>query len=455
MKAKLPPPNVDTIAAIATAQGRGGVGVIRISGRNIEVLANGILGGMPVARRATYSNFLGENGDTLDQGIALFFPAPHSYTGEDVLELQGHGGSPVLQMVLRRCLDLGARLAQPGEFTRRAFLNGKLDLAQAESVADLIDANTTEAARSAMRSLRGEFSNAIRGLVDELIGLRMLVEAMLDFPEEEVDTLDVGRRNALLSNIRSRLEHTLDTAKQGSLLREGVHVAIAGRPNVGKSSLLNRLSGEEGALVSDIPGTTRDIIRQAIQIRGVPLHIMDTAGLRESKDAVENMGIARTHQTLNRADLILLVLDASMGVTLQDQEILAGLPVNTPRLLVYNKADLLGDDVPDISPDPSMNIPIVQVSAKTGVGMDELRSKLLKAVGWRDQESGAFMARERHLRALTLAQAHLMQAGAVLPSAELFAEELRLAQRALNEITGEFTSDDLLGEIFSRFCIGK
>ena len=446
----MPQPSVDTIAAVATAQGRGGIGVVRISGPHIENLARGILGKLPSARHAICGNFLDESGDTLDRGIALFFPAPHSYTGEDVLELQGHGGPAVLQLVLQRCLELGARLAQPGEFTRRAFLNNKLDLAQAESVADLIDANTAEAARSAMRSLRGEFSAAIHGLVDELIFLRMLVEAMLDFPEEEVDSVDLERRDALLSNVRLRLQHTLGTAKQGSLLREGAHVAIAGQPNVGKSSLLNRLAGEEVALVSDIPGTTRDVIRQAVQIHGVPLHIMDMAGLRESADVVESMGIARARQTLHRADLILLLLDASKGLTAQDKVILAGLPANIPRLLVFNKTDLLDDSIA-----VSASVPFVRVSAKTGAGMEELRTKLLEAVGWRDQESGVFMARERHVRALTLAQTHLNQAQAVLANAELFAEELRLAQRALNEITGEFTPDDLLGEIFSRFCIGK
>jgi tRNA modification GTPase len=445
-------PNVDTIAAIATAQGRGGVGVIRISGLGIEVLANEILGKLPAARHATYCNFLDEKGDALDQGIALYFPSPHSYTGEDVLELQGHGGPAVLQLILQRCLDLGARLAQPGEFTRRAFLNDKLDLAQAESVADLIDASTSEAVRSAMRSMRGEFSSAIHDLVDELIHLRMLVEAMLDFPEEEVDSIDLKRRDTLLSSIRAKLQRTLDAAKQGSLLREGAHVVIAGQPNVGKSSLLNRLSGEDVALVSDIPGTTRDVIRQAIQIRGVPLYIMDTAGLRESQEIVENMGIARTRQTLHGADLILLLLDASQGMTALDEAILAELPADIPRLLVFNKVDLLGGKTTNIVGDYD---PFVLVSAKTGEGLEELLGGMLEAVGWRDQESGSFMARERHLRALQSAQIHLNQAQEVLASAELFAEELRLAQRELGEITGEFTSDDLLGEIFSRFCIGK
>jgi tRNA modification GTPase len=445
-------PNVDTIAAIATAQGRGGVGVIRISGLGIETLANGILGKLPAARHATYCNFLDEKGDALDQGIALYFVSPHSYTGEDVLELQGHGGPAVLQLILQRCLDLGARLAQPGEFTRRAFLNDKLDLAQAESVADLIDANTSEAARSAMRSMRGEFSSAIHDLVDELIYLRMLVEAMLDFPEEEVDSMDLMRRDELLNSIKAKLQRILEVAKQGSLLREGAHVVIAGQPNVGKSSLLNCLSGEDVALVSDIPGTTRDVIRQAIQIRGVPLHIMDTAGLRESQEVVENMGIARTRQTLHGADLILLLLDASQGMTAMDEAILAELPVDIPRLLVFNKVDLSRGRAPEIA---GSHDPFAFISAKTGEGLEELLNKVLEAVGWRDQESGAFMARERHLRALRSAQIHLNQAQKVLAGAELFAEELRLAQRALGEITGEFTSDDLLGEIFSRFCIGK
>jgi tRNA modification GTPase len=447
----VPLPNADTIAAVATAQGRGGVGVVRISGPDVQALANGILGRLPKIRHATYANFLDGKGDILDQGIALYFPAPHSYTGEDVLELQGHGGPAVLHILLQRCVDLGARLAQPGEFTRRAFLNNKMDLAQAESVADLIDANSSEAARSALRSLRGEFSSAIHELVDALIHLRMLVEAMLDFPEEDVDSVDLQHRDTLLKNVSRKLQHTLDTAKQGSLLREGAHIVIAGQPNVGKSSLLNRLSGEDVALVSDIPGTTRDVIRQAIQLHGVPLHIIDTAGLRESEDVVESLGIARTHQTLHRADLILLLLDASQGLTVKDETILAGLPAGIPRLLVFNKSDLLNGKSPFVAEDNRA----IFVSAKTGAGLEELRSKLLEAVGWSAHESGAFMARERHLRALQLAQNHLRQAQEVLAGAELFAEELRLAQGALSEITGEFTSDDLLGEIFSSFCIGK
>jgi len=354
-------------------------------------------------------------------------------------------------MLLQRCLDLGARLAQPGEFTRRAFLNGKLDLAQAESVADLIDANSTEAARSAIRSLCGEFSASIHKLVAALVNLRMLVEAMLDFPEEEMAPDDIERRDDLLGNLQSSLKQTLDTAKLGSLLREGAHVVIAGQPNVGKSSLLNRLANEELALVSSLPGTTRDVIRQAIQIHGVPLHIMDTAGLRLSPDEIENMGIALTHQTLRQADLILLILDASQGMTVQDKEIIKDLPAHIPRILIFNKIDLLDGTTPDMQ----LKEDHVAVSAKTGEGIEQLREMLLKAVGWRDQEGGVFVARERHLRSLAQAQSHLTQARTVLTQAELFAEELRLAQRNLNEITGEFTPDDLLGEIFSRFCIGK
>lgn len=447
--------NADIIAAIATAQGRSGIGVVRVSGASLENFAREIIGKLPVARFATYGKFIDVNGDTLDEGIALFFPAPHSYTGEDILELQGHGGPAVLQLLLRRCLDLGARLAQPGEFTRRAFLNNKLDLTQAESVADLIDANSVEAARSAMRSLCGEFSATIHGLVDNLIHLRMLVEAMLDFPEEDAAALDTERRDILLNKICGDLQHTLDIAKQGKLVREGAHVVIAGQPNVGKSSLLNNLAGEEVALVSTFPGTTRDVVRQEILIRGIPLHIMDTAGIHESADVVESMGIARTHQVIRRADLILLLLDASKGVTAKDEAILAGLPADIPRLMVFNKTDLMDSKIPVAAGTSIEGIEYIFVSARMGTGIDHLREKLLEAIGWRDQECGIFMARERHLRALLLAQSHLIHTQSVMSSAELFAEELRLAQHALSEITGEFSSDDLLGEIFSRFCLGK
>lgn len=387
----------------------------------------------------------------MDQGIALFFPAPHSYTGEDVLELQGHGGTAVLQLVLQRCLELGARLAHPGEFTQRAFLNDKLDLAQAESVADLIDATTSQAARSAMRSLLGEFSQAIHRLVGGLIQLRMLVEAMLDFPEEEVDVPDITQRDRQLGMLRDELDRILNLAQQGSLLREGAHIVLVGQPNVGKSSLLNCLSGEEVALVSEIPGTTRDVIRQAIQIGGVPFHIIDTAGLRETYDAVEQMGVARTRSTLQKADAILILLDASLGISADDRKILDELPSNIPRLHIFNKVDLLAQPARVDQRNGECHI---YLSAKTGAGLDLLRNKLLALVGWH-QEAGVFMARERHVRALIAARDHLARAAKVVSQAEFFAEELRLAQDHLNSITGEFTADDLLGEIFSRFCIGK
>jgi len=441
--------NADPIAAIATAQGRGGVGVVRVSGKGIAAIAVAVLGKLPTPRYATYGDFLDENGEVIDQGIALYFSGPHSYTGEDVLELQGHGGIAVMQLLLQRCLSLGARLAEPGEFTRRAFLNDKLDLAQAESVADLISATTTEAARSAVRSLHGDFSAAINALVDDLVRLRMLTEAMLDFPEEDIDVSDTTLRDKLLHNVRTKLQQTIATAKQGSLLREGAHVALVGRPNVGKSSLLNRLSGEEVALVSDVPGTTRDVIRQAIQIRGVPLHIMDTAGLRSSQDEVENMGMARTHQAVLKADLILLLLDADRGCSEEDQQIFSSFPAEIPHLKVFNKADLM-KSVPGLLRDEG-----IYISAKTGEGIEEFRDQLLKLIGWNNQESGAFIARERHLIALNLAQSHLNSASLDVNLPELFAEELRLSQHALNSITGRFTADDLLGEIFSRFCIGK
>lgn len=441
--------NTDVIVAIATAQGRGGVGVVRISGTGTAAIANAILGKLPVPRHATLCDFLDANHEIIDQGIALYFPAPNSYTGEDVLELQGHGGTAVLNLLLQRCTNLGVRLADPGEFTRRAFLNDKLDLAQAESVADLIEATTAEAARSAMRSLHGDFSAAIQLMVDELVRLRMLVEAMLDFPEEDIDVTDTRLRDNQLKAIQNKLQQTLSIAKQGSLLREGANIVLVGRPNVGKSSLLNRLSGEEVAIVSAVPGTTRDVIRQVIQIRGVPLHIMDTAGLRVSQDEVENMGMARTHQTVGRADLVLLLLDAASGRSVEDGDIIAGFPADVPHLLVYNKADLM-DEMVDKS-----TVSGIYISAKSGEGIDQLREEILKLIGWRNMDSGTFIARERHLIALNQAQAHLALASTLLAHPELFAEELRLTQHALNGITGKFTADDLLGEIFSRFCIGK
>lgn len=441
----------DTIAAIATPHGQGGIGVVRLSGHDLLSVAAILLGKIPEPRRATYSAFLDAHGQVMDQGIALFFPAPHSYTGEDILELQGHGGMAILQMVLQRCLELGARLAQPGEFTQRAFLNDKLDLAQAESVADLIAATTSQAARSAMRSLQGEFSRAIHRLVDELILLRMLVEAMLDFPEEEVDVPDVAQRNARLAALRAELEKILSLAKQGSLLREGAHVVLVGQPNVGKSSLLNRLSGGDIALVSEFPGTTRDLVSQSIQIGGVPLHIIDTAGLRDAEDAVEKMGIARTHGAVQKADVILILLDASQGMTGYDQKILDALPMEIPQLYVFNKIDLLAQ--PGFMEERNDQCHIY-LSAKTGEGVGFLHDRLLSLLDWH-QEAGVFMARERHVQALMDACDHLQRAAGEIKRPELCAEELRLAQGRLSSITGEFSADDLLGEIFGRFCIGK
>jgi tRNA modification GTPase len=444
-------PKPDAIAAIATAAGRGGIGVVRVSGANLLPLAIAVLGKSPVLRCATYSSFYDAQGEVIDQGIALYFKSPNSYTGEDVLELQGHGGSAVLQLVLMRCLELGARIAQPGEFTQRAFLNGKLDLAQAESVADLIDATTSQAARSAMRSLQGDFSRVIHQLVDKLIHLRMLVEAMLDFPEEEIEATDISQREILLAQLRGELASTLNLAQQGCLLREGAHIVLAGQPNVGKSSLLNSLSGVDVALVSEVPGTTRDVIRQAIQIAGVPLHIMDTAGLRESQDVVEQMGIARTHTTLKSADVILVLLDASSGLCSEALAIIKNLPPDISRLYVFNKIDVHNLPPRVEKCDGETHI---YLSAKTGLGLNLLKDELLSLIGWH-QEAGIFMARERHVRALLEAQEFLYSAASEVIRSEIFAEYLRLAQESLSTITGEFTANDLLGEIFSRFCIGK
>jgi tRNA modification GTPase len=445
-------PKPDNIAAIATAPGRGGIGVVRVSGRGLAEMASALTGHQLTPRIATYTPFLAADGTTLDQGIALLFVAPHSYTGEEVLELQGHGGPAVLQSVLQRCLELGARLAQPGEFTQRAFLNDKMDLAQAESVADLIDATTEQAARSAMRSLQGEFSVAVNSAVAQLIDLRMLVEATLDFPEEEIDASDrelcASKLDALLREV-ARIE---GLAKLGSILREGAQVVLVGAPNAGKSSLLNRLAGEEVALVSEIPGTTRDTIRQALQVKGVPLHLIDTAGLRETADQVEQMGIARTQLALTRADVVLVLLDESQQRSEpEDQAILAQLPARIPRLFLHNKIDLSGHSAGIEMRSGDCHL---YLSAKTGSGMETLQEKLLETIGWH-QETGVFMARARHLEALSSAERHLADAEQQLAHPELFAEELREAQGALSSITGEFSADDLLGEIFSRFCIGK
>jgi len=446
------PADTDLIAAIATAPGRGGIGVVRVSGPTVTALAMQLLGKTPQPRVATRGAFFGEGGQPIDDGIALYFPAPASYTGDDVLELQGHGGQVVMEMLLRRCMALGARLAEPGEFTRRAFLNDKLDLAQAEGVADLIEAATEAAARCALRSLRGEFSTLIDGLVRRLIELRMLVEATLDFPEEDIDAVDRQAAGKRLARLRADLADALAKGQQGSVLRTGLQVVLAGQPNVGKSSLLNRLAGEELAIVTAIPGTTRDAVRQSIQIDGVPLNIIDTAGLRDTKDEVEAIGISRTWQAIERADVLLLVVDAASGVTDRDREIIARLPQRLPHVVVFNKIDLKGEPARATDSGGETH---VWLSAKTGEGTDLLRGALLSIAGWQATGEDLFLARERHIVALARASQCLKRGEAVLDQAELFAEELRLAQRELGTITGEYSADDLLGEIFSRFCIGK
>jgi len=434
----------DTIAAVATPAGRGGIGIVRVSGPGVPQIAARVIAPPPEAGKAVLRPFRDARGDTVDEGIALYFRAPHSYTGEDVLELQGHGGPVVTQAVLGAVLDAGARLAEPGEFTRRAFLNGRIDLAQAEAVADLIDAASREAARSALRSLSGEFSSAIADLTAGLTELRALVEAMLDFPDDEVDSLHRGDAAERLGKLGSALEEVTRRSGQGSLLRGGVYVVIAGRPNVGKSSLLNRLAGEERAIVAALPGTTRDALRESIQIEGVPIVVVDTAGLRAAGDEVEHLGMKRTREELARADIVLVVLEA--GKREAPEEDLAGAGA---RITVLNKIDLVAGTAPGEHGDE------IHVSAKTGAGLDALRRALLRAAGWNSRGESVFLARTRHLRALKAAQGHLAAAAAQDANWEFFAEELRLAQDALGEITGQVSADDLLGEIFSRFCIGK
>jgi len=449
----------DIIAAIATPPGRGGIGIVRVSGKDLKPLTLRITGGILKPRYASLSEFFDETGQIIDQGIALYFDAPHSYTGEDVLELQGHGGSAVMNLLLASCVSGGARLAQPGEFTLRAFLNNKMDLAQAESVADLIDASTQEAARSAMRSLNGEFSSAIHGLVQALTDVRTVVEAWLDFPEEEVGSVAHSDIRARLKDIQSRLEQVLSSAQRGSLLREGLSIALVGKPNVGKSSLLNQLAGEEAAIVTEMPGTTRDTILRSIEIEGVPLHLVDTAGLRETDDVVERIGIARTRSAIEKAGLAVLLVDIREGFTHEDQVIADSLPAGLPRIYVYNKIDLL-EKFPEIQPRRNpLGEREIYLSAKTGAGIESLRRALLDMAGWNAQTGeGIFMARRRHLVAIAEAADHLNCSGHLAEYGdrlELLAEELRLAQRSLSSITGEFSADDLLGEIFSSFCIGK
>lgn len=445
--------HTDTIAAVATAAGRAGIGVVRISGPAVPAIIEGMVRRVLRPRVATLSDFRDAGGQALDRGVALFFPAPHSYTGEDVLELQGHGGPMVLHLLLRRCLELGARPAEPGEFTRRAFLNDKLDLAQAESVADLIDASSEAAARGAMRSLAGDFSRRINNLARSLINLRALVEATLDFSDEQVDLLDHADAFGKLSRLRWELSEIRRVAEQGKILREGARVVLIGRPNVGKSSLLNRLAGDEVAIVTDVPGTTRDPLRHELVFNGVPVHVIDTAGLRDdSTDVVEKIGIERAWREIGQADVALLVVDITKGVSAEDRKILGRLPRLIKKIFVFNKIDLVGEPAAVSGLSDRVE---VRISAKTAAGVDLLQAAILQSVGWRPAEEALFMARERHLQALQTADAALVRAASQIPAMELFAEELRLAQQALNGITGEFSADDLLGEIFARFCIGK
>jgi tRNA modification GTPase len=458
--------NLDSspIAAIATAPGRGGIGVVRASGKDLAPLLAALFPNTVLKpRHATYTDFKAADGAVIDQGLAILFNGPHSYTGEDVLELQGHGGPVVLQMLLARVLEAGAaaglRLAEPGEFTRRAYLNDKLDLAQAEAVADLIDASTEAAAKSASQSLSGAFSNTIHTLVEQTIGLRMLVEATLDFPEEEIDFLEKSDARGQLAVIIDSLDKVFKQAAQGALLREGLNVVLVGQPNVGKSSLLNALAGADVAIVTPIAGTTRDKVSETIQIEGIPLHIIDTAGIRTIDDAVdevERIGIARTWGEVGKADVILHLLDASYGPTGADEHIVSAFPDGVPVLRIWNKIDLSGHR-PAV--DEAADAVNVYLSAHEQDGIDLLRAELLRIAGWQQTGESLFLARERHLIALRAAREHLDLAAAHAAqsdqSLDLFAEELRLAQAQLSSITGAFSSDDLLGVIFGRFCIGK
>jgi tRNA modification GTPase len=459
-------PDSSPIAAIATAPGRGGIGVVRLSGRGLLSVASAVCA-LPAstlrARHATYVGFVAADGSVIDRGLVLWFEAPHSYTGEDVLELHGHGGPVVLQMLLNRCLEAGAEIglrhAQPGEFTFRAFHNNKLDLAQAEAVADLIEASTEAAARLATRSLSGAFSQVVSELVDQVTHVRMLVEATLDFPEEEIEFLASSDARGRLNSIRDSLENILARAGQGALLRSGLKVVLAGLPNVGKSSLLNALAGAEVAIVTAIAGTTRDKVTETIQIEGIPIHVIDTAGIRDDQDAsdeVERIGIARTWAAVDEADVVLHILDASRGPTRADEALVERLPARLPLLRIWNKIDISGHR-------PSLELQgdatHIYLSAVTGGGIDLLRSALLQVAGWQQTDQSIYLARERHLMALRAAHERLtiaeQYAGNDDRSLDLFAEELRLAQLQLSSITGAFTSDDLLGVIFSRFCIGK
>ena len=449
--------HTDTIAAAATPPGRGGVGIVRISGPKVPELAAVLLGGdLPRARHATFARFLDAQREPIDAGLALFFPAPHSYTGEHVLELHGHGGPLVLEALVSRAVELGARRAQAGEFTLRAFLNDKLDLAQAEAIADLIDAGSQQAARAAMRSLQGEFSAMVNGLTEGVIELRTYLEAVIDFPEEEIDLLADRELSARFQAVRDHFEGVSDSARQGRLLREGMTVVIAGRPNAGKSSLLNRLAGYDAAIVTPIAGTTRDVVRERISIDGMPLHVLDTAGLRSGGDAVEEEGMRRAHAEMRRADRVLFVIDAAAdpdAVAFREER--ERLPAEVPVTLVFNKCDLaVGIPVADTVTGPQR----VVLSALSGKGLTELRAHLKDCMGYQTADGGTVSARRRHLEALARARAHTEEAARQLRerrAGELAAEELRAAQQALSEITGEFTNEDLLGRIFAGFCIGK
>lgn len=449
----------DTIAAIATATGRGGVGIIRVSGPKSRSIAQTLLGECPAPRYAQFGTFKQRDNTVLDEGIALFFPNPHSFTGEDVLELQGHGGPVILDLLLKEVLQLGARLARPGEFSERAFLNDKMDLTQAEAIADLIDASTEQAARNALQSLQGAFSKRIQDLLDKLIHLRMYVEAAIDFPEEEIDFLSDGKVGRDLNGIADAINRVFKEARQGALVRDGMKVVIAGRPNAGKSSLLNALSGRDSAIVTDIAGTTRDVLREHIHIDGMPLHIIDTAGLRESPDAVEQIGIARAWNEIEQADRILLLVDSqATGIQSPHEiwpEFVAKLPDASRITLVRNKIDLTGESSGVIE---NTTTPTLNISAAHAQGIDALKDHLKALMGWSDTGESGFTARRRHLDALERAANFVAQGQAQLhgwAAGELLAEDLRHAQLALSEITGEFTSDDLLGKIFSSFCIGK
>lgn len=454
------PPVVETIAAVATAQGRGGVGIVRVSGPLASTLAQAICQRELQPRYAHYGPFFADAQQVLDEGLALYFPGPNSFTGEDVLELQGHGGPVVLDLLLRRCVQLGARLARPGEFSERAFLNDKLDLAQAEAIADLIEASSEQAARNALRSLQGEFSRRVHGLTERLISLRIYVEAAIDFPEEEIDFLADGHVLSLLDGVRADLAGVLREAGQGALLRDGMTVVIAGRPNAGKSSLLNALAGREAAIVTEIAGTTRDVLREHIHIDGMPLHVVDTAGLRDTEDQVERIGVERALKAIGEADRILLVVDATAPEADDPfalwPEFLDQRPDPSKVTLIRNKADLSGESVVlEVCNDGHVTI---SLSAKSTEGLDLLREHLKACMGYEQTSESSFSARRRHLEALRQASTHLEHGHAQLTLAgagELLAEDLRMAQQALGEITGAFSSDDLLGRIFSSFCIGK